>query len=1682
MVCFINTVIIGLLFIFNVNFVYAEEIKTNSIQALSITTLAIPNNNNTSEVGNALGQAQNQFGSDDIALTHGALMFTESDLTLQGLNGMNVVVARSYNSTLYKSDPAVDVTKAKAWGGWAGHGWSFSFAQRAFWVECPNDYNYQRVIVDNGGSLDSYKYNSGTYKSILPANTNKVYFEPTGLKRLCFQNDNGLVYIFALQFYTESYKYMVNGIPQGIFNIKGYYLTEIKDLYGNSISIGYESITPTTISTDVAKMSYVVGDAYKFLMDKTIDTMSATITNYRAQSIADNLFNRIAYITYNDSDLGTLRNQCVANKDYMVTGVNYKNVNNGTNYIKYKYDVNGNMTSVQLNDMPAKTYGYYQYTPSFANYSSGNNRKTFFPDEASGWGYDSSCPEYNGYILNSVVTQLGSGVSYNYQECLVRQDPTVNAGITYEKSLEHGTYPIVTGKTVKEDGTQGQVLNYTYQYPMSNLSHPQKTGYIPPNSVSGVKLYCFSGVTVNNPEGLEQDSYAFENAHLTLHKNGTIQTITAWNHSLNQQTSVIIKKGTIVQSKKTFDTYDQYNNLTKATVYDGDSTLFRTETFTYDSYSGNNLFHLLHSEIIAGSGKSKNYTYSNNDKGKVTGIYEGTNQLKSISYDSKGRTDTEVIMGETYAKNLTIKYAYTDDLASNYRVEKTTNYGNANAKTTKLNYYRNTGTLKNTVDESGQVTAYTYDDYGRVTAISYPVGSESYSYPNLQKVTNTVGMRSVSTYLDNFGRVIFIENPFGEENIRYVYKYGDKISGVYRSSSVTKTNYSSYLKKSTYYDSYLRPSTVSQTGWGSIGYQYDLGNGNDISITETKGLSVRTYTQKYDKLGRMYEETYNGNTKKYTYDAFSNPLSVRDANSKYMSSAYDNYGRLTYTSHPGSSIVVPADTSYWTKNTYAKGLLRYKYIKNEDQSGLKTYEFVYDNEGRITNTLYNNSNIEWYYYDETGYDYYKGKATRAKNAMCESKYNYDSMGRIHYEAKLFQSKQYSSKVEYTSKGQVESVVYGRSSDTYGKTLSSTDYNISYEYDSQSDRLTKIKRNGSDIASYYYNSNGTVGHIVYGNGLTTWYTYDGTREILVASMNIVKDSNYVYKQGITYDDQGNIKALTHTDLFQTDDKSMTNIFGYNANDELTTVKKNGVDSYYVFAYDNNNNRKKFDSPKAITSQDWDINKYNRIETMYSSPGNYNFYNYDNLGNMTSKQMYRSAHHVNDNTYSYNYNNSLINVSDWRGSIATFNYDIAGQRVYAEVNEDGQNKKKIYHWDSLGNLIGEGTTVQDFTIKYIYAGNQKIAMVRVDAQGNETLYYFINDLQGTPVIITDEQAKIVHRQQTDAYGNLEMFVSIFPDEVNYTGKKLDKATGLYYFNQRYYDPNLGRFITNDPAGQSLNPYQYCANNPLLYTDPDGQFFLEIGTWLCPGLGTLIGGMLDAGAVAAGVNAGSQLLTKGKIDWQSVGNSFAQGALSAGLSYGVGELGNAIGMGKDIGFKTIAHGISGGIQSMASGGSFGSGFAGGAISNIACFASAGIENDMDRMGIAGLAGGATSALTGGSFAQGFQSGAFQYMYNDKLHDLVSKGEMAANQAEMEADKKYPGMEKVDTVRDAYRHMRWNELMAQRCGRGFALLAGWQHELAGFDSISKVFSTSHWKSTLMDLNNNAAGRTGKGSVYWLK
>lgn len=184
----------------------------------------------------------------------------------------------------------------------------------------------------------------------------------------------------------------------------------------------------------------------------------------------------------------------------------------------------------------------------------------------------------------------------------------------------------------------------------------------------------------------------------------------------------------------------------------------------------------------------------------------------------------------------------------------------------------------------------------------------------------------------------------------------------------------------------------------------------------------------------------------------------------------------------------------------------------------------------------------------------------------------------------------------------------------------------------------------------------------------------------------------------------------------------------------------------------------------------------------------------------------------------------------------------------------------------------------------------------AFADEVLFYHGDQINSSNVI-TDASGNRAALYEYDPFGSTVTHTGAASVKHRFTGQEADDSTGLYYYNARYYDPQLGRFtiadwIVPDPNNpQDLNRYTYANNNPVRYTDPTGHkkkkfwgFFgaiigAVVGS-IIPGVGTAIGGMIG-GAIGGGLQAG---LNTGKF------SSIVTGAISGGVQgYGIG---NAIG----------------------------------------------------------------------------------------------------------------------------------------------------------------------------------------------
>jgi RHS repeat-associated protein len=146
------------------------------------------------------------------------------------------------------------------------------------------------------------------------------------------------------------------------------------------------------------------------------------------------------------------------------------------------------------------------------------------------------------------------------------------------------------------------------------------------------------------------------------------------------------------------------------------------------------------------------------------------------------------------------------------------------------------------------------------------------------------------------------------------------------------------------------------------------------------------------------------------------------------------------------------------------------------------------------------------------------------------------------------------------------------------------------------------------------------------------------------------------------------------------------------------------------------------------------------------------------------------------------------------------------------------------------------------KYLYyiSDDNGLAAVYVKQSGqSDKIYYACTDHLGSIIKLVDGNGAKVFEATYDAWGKQTVSNSSFKFYRGYTGHEHLPEFNLIDMNGRMYDPLLGRFLSPDPFvqspefSQSFNRYSYCLNNPLRYTDPDGELL-----WLAMLLFTDVG----------------------------------------------------------------------------------------------------------------------------------------------------------------------------------------------------------------------------------------------------
>ena len=358
--------------------------------------------------------------------------------------------------------------------------------------------------------------------------------------------------------------------------------------------------------------------------------------------------------------------------------------------------------------------------------------------------------------------------------------------------------------------------------------------------------------------------------------------------------------------------------------------------------------------------------------------------------------------------------------------------------------------------------------------------------------------------------------------------------------------------------------------------------------------------------------------------------------------------------------------------------------------------------------------------------------------------------------------------------------------------------ILYSYDDLN-RVSEISRyvDGSNdeilMDSIQYDTESLLTQFDYGNDLQATFAYDSRDRL--STLDVKNGATSFLDLDYTYDSNSNITQLVNgwRDTSSTW-HSETESYSYDGMNRLTSASCTSWS--HTYSYD------KAGSRTAKDSITYTINVVNEVTALSDGTS----FTYDDNGNRTQKTKGSDTW-----TYTYDYANRLIEVEENSESQGEYVYDGDGKRI--QVTENSVTTTSIF--SALNVLYEENTTG---TAAYIYGPTGRLAKRTTINEESSTFYYHVDHLESTR-LVTDDDKDIVSAVAYEPFG--ETATQEGSEDYLFNGKEQD-STGLLYYGARYYDPDVGRFITRDPLKgvltrpQTLNLYTYCLNNPLGFTD--------------------------------------------------------------------------------------------------------------------------------------------------------------------------------------------------------------------------------------------------------------------------
>ena len=189
--------------------------------------------------------------------------------------------------------------------------------------------------------------------------------------------------------------------------------------------------------------------------------------------------------------------------------------------------------------------------------------------------------------------------------------------------------------------------------------------------------------------------------------------------------------------------------------------------------------------------------------------------------------------------------------------------------------------------------------------------------------------------------------------------------------------------------------------------------------------------------------------------------------------------------------------------------------------------------------------------------------------------------------------------------------------------------------------------------------------------------------------------------------------------------------------------------------------------------------------------------------------------------------------------TFKYDPFGRRIYKSTSAG----TSVFAYDG-DNLVEETNATGGVVARYSQGLNidEPLAMLR-----SSTTSYYQADGLGSVTSLTNAAGTAAQNYTYDSFGNIIASTGSLVNSFRYTGREWDTETSLYYYRARYYDPDAGRFLSEDPIrylGGDRNFYRYVWGATPNLRDPSGL----LGMGLSLGAGGFLGGGPGVGGSAS------------------------------------------------------------------------------------------------------------------------------------------------------------------------------------------------------------------------------------------